>query len=93
MSRGLQRLVASVVEKQKGRRWPHCKGPSAETGKNKVKEESRSRLLDFSPNLQLTTKRLAGFAAGRWAGVRLERSLQACGQRIISDLSWQLWTL
>lgn len=64
----LQRFKASAAEKQKGKRWLDCKGSTAETEKNKVREESRRRLLDFSPTLQLTTQRLAGITSWRWTG-------------------------
>ena len=46
-----QRFKVSAAEKPKGKRWPDCKGSTAETEKNKVKEDSRRRLLDFSPTL------------------------------------------
>lgn len=72
-------FVASVVEKQKGRRWPDCEGPTAKKEKNKGKEKSRRRLLDFSPTVQLITQGLAGIATGRRAGVGLETSSEACG--------------
>lgn len=35
-------FVVSVVEKQKDRRWPDCKGPTAKTEKNKGKRNQEA---------------------------------------------------